>query len=295
MASSSGRVTRPSGAIAAAQALLDGVRLLVDLLEREVGEAALLGGVDAPVDLGHVAPLLRAVERDDARAVRRDVGDVALVEDDDVLRVLEDRRHVAGDEALPVTEADDERHVHAGTDDPVGMVGVHDADGVGAAHVPQREPHRLDEVAGVLRLDEVGQHLGVGVGDEPMPLGRQAGLDLGVVLDDAVVDERQLAGAVGMRMRVRVVRRPVGRPARVADAGMARRAVAVEVIGEVRELAGLLLDEDGAVIGPHGDAGRVVAAVLEPPQALDQDRRGVTRTDVSDDPAHVTSLAVRRC
>ena len=85
---------------AAAQGLLDRVRLLVDLLEREVREAALLGGLDVPVDLRHLAPLLGAVERQDPRAVGRDVGDVALVEDHDVLRVLEDGRHVAGEEAL---------------------------------------------------------------------------------------------------------------------------------------------------------------------------------------------------
>ncbi len=37
---------------------------------------------------------------------------------------------------------------------------------------------------------------------------------------------------------------------------------------EVRELAGPLLDEQVARVVDEGDAGRVVAAVLEPPEAL---------------------------
>ena len=94
-------------------------------------------------------------------------------EDHDVLRVLEDGRHVAGEEALAVAEPDDERHVHPRADDPIGVVGVHDADGVRAAHLAERQPDGLDQIAGVLRLDEVGEDLGVGLGGEPMPLGRE--------------------------------------------------------------------------------------------------------------------------
>ena len=62
-------------------------------------------------------------------------GDVALLEDDHAPGVLQDGRHVAGQEPLAVPEPDDQRHVHAGADDPVGMVEVHDADGVRAAHL----------------------------------------------------------------------------------------------------------------------------------------------------------------
>ena len=165
-----------------------------------------------------------AVERRDARPFGRDVGDVALVEDDHVLGVLEDGRHVAGEEALALAEPDDERDVHPRADDAIGMVGVHDADGIRAAHLVERQPHRVNEVARVLRLDEVHQHLGIGLRGESMALGHQAVLDLGVVLDDPVVDERELAAAVGVRVRVLVVGPAVGGPARMADARDARPA-----------------------------------------------------------------------
>ena len=56
--------------------------------------------------------------------------------------------------------------------------------------------------AGHLLLDQVGQHLGVGGGDQRVPAGLELGLQLGVVLDDAVVDEGQPAAAVDVRVGV---------------------------------------------------------------------------------------------
>ena len=46
---------------------------------------------------------------------------------------------------------------------------------------------------------------------------------------------------------------------------------------EVDQLAGLLLDEQVARVVDQGDPGRVVAAVLEAPQALDEDGPGFAR------------------
>src|SRR3989454_8403556 len=62
---------------------------------------------------------------------------------------------------------------------------------------------------------------------------------------------------------------------------------------EVGELAGLLLDEEVAVLVDEGDPGRVVAAVLESPQALDEDGPGLPGTGVSDDSAHAGRVSRR--
>ena len=55
---------------------------------------------------------------------------------------------------------------------------------------------------------------------------------------------------------------------------------------EVGQLAGLLLDEQVAVVVDQRDAGRVVAAVLEALEALDEDGARLPRTRVADDAAH---------
>ena len=83
----------------------------------------------------------------------------------------------------------------------------------------------------------------------------------------------------------------VGRPwvaQRVwADTEDCRRG-AVKRLQQVGQLADTLLDEHVAAARDERDASRVVAAVLEPAQALEQDGRRFTRADVADDSAHVS-------
>ena len=77
-----------------------------------------------------------------------------------------------------------------------------------------------------------------------------------------------------------VAQRVWARP--IAACGV-RSAIAVVEVGE---LAGPLLDEQVAVLVDEGDARRVVAAVLEAPQPLDEDRARLAGSGVADDAAH---------
>jgi hypothetical protein len=88
-----------------------------------------------------------------------------------------------------------------------------------------------------------------------------------------------------MRMRVVNDRRAMRRPARVGNARAVLEAFGGDAgrqLGDPRRAAGAsqsapLMDRDAA---------RVVAAVFEPTQALDEDRDDVARTDGRDDSAH---------
>ncbi len=114
------------------------------------------------------------------------------------------------------------------------------------------------------------------------------------VLDDPVVDDRDLAGAVLVRVGIEVVGSAMGRPTRVGQAdGRVGRSVGDRRL-QVGELAGLLLDEEIAGVVDERDAGRVVAAVLEPPQAFDEDRSRRSRTSVTNDAAHAVRTSARR-
>jgi len=63
--------------------------------------------------------------------------------------------------------------------------------------------------------DELGHHFGIRLGFEANTLGFQRGLQLAEILDNAVMDDSQLVG--GMGVRIGLVRLAVGRPAGVAD------------------------------------------------------------------------------
>ena len=95
-----------------------------------------------------------------------------------------------------------------------------------------------------------------------------------------------------VRVGVGVVGGAVGGPAGVADAGRRggqRRLL--ERLLEVGQLARPLVRGDRPVVD-QGDAGRVVAAVLQSPQPLDHDVARLLAADVPDDSAHARSLGV---
>ena len=136
--SSSSTTMRSSRSTRPAMRLAERFGLLVDLLEHEVLVAALLGGLGRPVDGRHRrARAGRPSTSVIGHAPRPEVGDVAVLEEDDPVGVGEDRGDVRGEEALAVAEPDDERHVLAGADQPVALADVHDHDRVGALELAQ--------------------------------------------------------------------------------------------------------------------------------------------------------------
>ena len=100
-----------------------------------------------------------------------------------------------------------------------------------------------------------------------------------------------------VRMCVVHRRGAVRGPARVGDAGAALHVVGVDAGGQLGHARGAARAAQPAVLVDR-DAARVVAAVFEPPQALDQDRNDVAGADRADDAAHGRSLSrvvMNRC
>ena len=125
----------------------------------------------------------------------------------------------------PVAAPDHQRGVAAGADDDVGHVGVHGDEGERALEPAQTRRMRLGQ-ARARRLghdlaEQVGDDLGVGVGGHLDAAGLELVAQLGEVLDDPVVDHRDLAGRGPVRVGVAVGRAAVGGPAGVAHAAFA--------------------------------------------------------------------------
>jgi hypothetical protein len=261
--------------------------LLVDLLEHEVVVAALLRRLGRPVDDRDGTFLGCARDVGDRHARRPQVGDIALLEEYHAIGVGEDGGDVAGQERLPVGEPDDERHVLAGADEPVSLPAMHDGDRVGPLDNAQRRTHGIGEVALVGLLDEVGKGLGVRLRRQPMAARLEPVAELPEVLDDPVVDDRDIAGAVLVGMGVEIVRATVRGPACVGepDGGM-RRAIRDRGL-EIGQLAGPLLDEQVPTVIDERDPGRIVAAVFQAPEPLDENGARLSGPRVSNDAAHV--------
>ena len=269
-----------------------GLRLLVDLLEHEELVAALLGGGEVPVDVVLLDVARVPVEVGDGDAVPAQLDDLVLAELDGLPGVRDERGDVGGQEVLALASADDQRRVSPRADDDVGGVDVGRDEGEGALEPLADGTHRggqVDRLASVdpaLLLEQVRHRLGVGLAGQLVTALGELGAQLGEVLDDAVVDDRDRAGAVDVRVGVAVVGGAVGGPPGVTDAG-GRRPERVLGQGrlEVGELAGALLGHQLAVADQR-DSSRVVAAVLEPPQTLDHDPQGRLLPHVPHDAAH---------
>ena len=90
---------------------------------------------------------------------------------------------------------------------------------------------------------------------------------------------------VAVWMRVGLGRGAMGCPPRVGDAdGSIKVAVAVDLLLEHSHAADRSGDMQAAI--EHGDASRVVAAVLKPLQSLEQHRPGLLRADIGNNSAH---------
>ena len=148
--------------------------------------------------------------------------------------------------------------------------------------------HRRDRVlrrssALDLARDEMADDFGIGLALELAAFGDQLVAERLEILDDAVVDQRDRPDDV--RVGIADRRRAVRRPARVRDAGAAVERVLVELAREIVELA----------LGPpavelamldRADAGRVIAAIFEPLEPVEQPLRDVRCSDNPDNSAH---------
>ena len=176
-------------------------------------------------------------------------GHFAIVEEHDVAGVAEDRRHVRRDEIFAVADADDDRRAVADGDELFGIVGRHQHQREQPAHALHRAQHRvLEAVVLPFLLDQVRDDFGVGFRLELVSLGDQLALDLEIVLDDAVVDDDDAAGAVAMRMRVFFGRPAVRGPSRVAEAIDAGERLRLDRVFEIDQLAGAAAYFDRAVL-----------------------------------------------
>ena len=199
------------------------------------------------------------------------------------------RQGVRADEHLAVAKAHHQGRSVAGAEDHVLAAADQHAQGIGAAQAVQGGLEGVEgpkAVAEVL-VDKMGDHLGVGVaGEDPAP-GLELGLELGEVLDDAVVHHGDPASDVGVGVAFGGA--PMGGPAGVADAGLARQGLGLEDRFQFAQLAwGAPAFQHAVDLGGH--PGGVIAAIFEPAQAVDQTRRHLSRPDNTDNAAHCCCL-----
>ena len=195
--------------------------LFVDFLKHKVVVAALFGVARVPV---HVKDLLAGftagfVQYGDA--VPGQDGDLVIIQQINLAGIFQDGRNVGGDVVFAFAETHDERAVLADGNHAVGFLAAENAQRVGAFDLVNGQAQRLNHVPGVQGIEQMGNDFGIGIGHEKVSFLDQLFLELDIIFNDPIVDDRDAVVDAAMGMGVDIRRFAVGGPAGMADAGCA--------------------------------------------------------------------------
>jgi hypothetical protein len=133
---------------------------------------------------------------------------------------------------------------------------------------------------------QVGHDLGVGFSIELVAFFHELSLKAEIVLDDAVVHHHDFAGAITVGMGILFGRAAVRGPAGVSNAVGTIQWLKADGLFQVAELAFGAADLQAVTFAGHSDSRRVIAAILQPPQSINDDGHNAFLANVTYDPAH---------
>src|SRR5690348_13200293 len=273
---------------AAEKRIANGAGLFEDFLLHEMLVAALFRHDGIPCDVVRFALDGIGVVVHDANAFFGKHDDVAVGEEENIASVLEERGNVAGDEIFVVTQADDGWRTETRRDNLLGILGGQKHERVDTTKLLEGTADGFFEghVALHVLLDEMGDDFGVRFGNKLVALALKLLFQFEVVLDDAVVHDDDLAGAVAMRVSIFFGGPAVSGPARVAYAENAIDRGLGDGFLEVAKFAGGATDLQRTIGSHDGDAGGIVTEIFELAQAFNDDRNNLLPADIANNSAH---------
>ena len=196
-------------------------RLLEDFLEHEVLELAEFNLLKIEFQLANLGSQRHIVDCRGAETLARDARNRIVRKHDRLCGVRDDCARITCDHEFTVADPDHQRRTLARHDENIWFLLTHHRDRIRTSHFTQRCLHSLLQIAAIQLANEMREHFGVGLTRERVPLFLEVLLDRRVVLDDAVVDNRDavtMHAVIAMRMRVLLRDTAVRCPARMRNA-----------------------------------------------------------------------------
>ena len=203
--------------------------------------------------------------------------DVAVLEIHHLVGVFNQRTCIGTDEEFILAYSHHEWRLLACSHYLVGIVAVEHCNGVGSNHFVQGQLHGSKQVGGFLLSNifyELHKHLGVGVADKLHSLSQQLGLEVGIVLDDTVVNNGEIFrhGIVGMGIERR--RLSMSGPTRVGYTHRAAYVLVFAVSDQIIYLSFRLVNIKTTVVVDQSDSSTVISSIFKPAQSFDKNRKG---------------------
>ena len=199
--------------------------MLEDFLQHVVRELASVHILRTEFDSADLITAGFASDRADLEGVPRDGDNIKIVQVNGVAGVGHDCTDVTGEKILVFANAENERRATTGSDQEIFDVGVNERDAVGADHLFQGRAGCVHQPCfGILAVqllinaaNQMREHLGISVrGEFVSTFAHELLAQRGVILDHPVVDQRDLAALIKMRVSVFIRNFTVGSPAGVA-------------------------------------------------------------------------------
>ncbi|MND79761.1 hypothetical protein D3C80_715120 [compost metagenome] len=227
-----------------------------------------------------------AIGIEDVHVATGHLGHIPLFQEDEAAGHRQQGHLIGGDEVLADAATYHQGRAGAGHHHAAVVTAVHHHSAVGTAQLLHRDLHGRQQAGGGFQLvvNQVGDHLGVGVGTELVTHALQLAAQLFVVLYDAVVHYDYVLGDMGVRIALGGL--AVGRPAGVGNAGAAMDGLLFQRLGQLGHLAEATHPLQRLVGAEHGHTGGVIAAVFQTAQAFYQDFSHITLGHCPDDATH---------
>ena len=246
--------------------------LFVDLLEHEVGVAALLDGIHRLGNLfGAARDQAAVLDRAQFNAVGPEGDNLAVLDADDPAGEGEDGGQVRGEAGEVVPDANHQTRAFL---DGVKLVVIDapDDEGIIALQVTISQADGVDEIVAFIDVafDGVDAGLAVVLGADGETLGDELLAQLDVVDHVAVVRPDHVAIRIEMGLGIDLGGFAEGGPAQLGDAAATGHLGEIIFGGDILDAAGILAQIDFSAV-EGGGADRVVAAVGEAAGGVDED------------------------
>ena len=126
-------------------------------------------------------------------------------------------------------------------------------------------------------------HFGIRLGFEPVPRVFQTPFMGQVIFNNAVVHDDDVSGTMGMG--VLLGRFAMRGPSRMPDPDRSGEMLFFQGFFQVKQFADASTDLDPAML-QHRNPRRIIAAILQPPQALHEHAGGIVVPDISYNSTH---------
>ena len=208
--------------------------------------------------------------------------DVAILQINHLISIFDDRTGIRTEIKLSVlTDTHYQWTLLAGSNNLVRVTLVKNCDGISANHLTERNLNGSQQIKILLHLnvfDELNEHLCISLALELHTLGNQVLLDVGIVLDNTIMNHGKILAGRIMRMSIHSRRLTVSSPTSMSDTHMSRNILVSAERFKICHLTLCLIYVQRAIIANKGYTRRVIPAVFQTLQPLDESWISVSLT-----------------